>query len=120
MAVVAGAIAAVIILVVAIAAGAYLLGKGRQIARLQSGFAKVSLGDTSEKVAAVMGPPHRVHLGDEQLLSPDAPQDPEHVYVEGAVSVIQYCYRVETYFLPVTWVFNFDEDGRLVSKMKLD
>jgi hypothetical protein len=120
VAVAAGAIAAVIILSGAIAAGVYSLSKGRQIARFQSGFAEVALGDTSERVVAIMGPPHQVCTGDEQWLFPDAPHDPEHAYVEGAVSVVQYCYRVETFFLPVTWAFNFDEGGKLVSKMRLD
>ena len=99
----------------------YGVQKINQSRRLNQGFAELKLGDTAEKVTKLMGPPHRVRMGDNRLLFPDAPHDAEHVFAPGKIDpVVQFSYSVKTVYMPVTWVMGFDNEMKLVSKMRLD
>ncbi len=97
------------------AAGAYFGIKRHRISGFDSAFSKIRVGDAEANVTEVMGPPDELRTTDQYLF-----QSAHNVEGETGPGKKQLCYRVDTAFLPITWVITIDADALVRNKFRLD
>ncbi|HVX10915.1 MAG TPA: hypothetical protein VHC22_07035 [Pirellulales bacterium] len=100
-----------------VATGGYFVVKRQQIASLDRALVRAPLGSTAADLEKDLGAPQAVR-GMGNLFIAAGPTLGVHDWQRDCVE--QRIYFVETFFLPVTYVFGFDERGRLAAKFRID
>jgi hypothetical protein len=106
-----------IVLAPLLSAGCYLVLKRREIAAFDDALEKTPLGSTAADLENTLGAQQLMRSqGNLFIASKSTLGDHER---QGDC-IEQHVYVVQTFFLPVIYVFGFDECGRLASKFRLD
>lgn len=111
--VLAAAVAAVLLPAVGI--GGYFLVKSSTIRSMDEKYSRINRDDDVGTFFALFGQPHQVRKRPENLYWDDALVRPN-----AGEATEEYQYTVNTFYLPVTWAFGVNEDGRVVSKHRYD
>lgn len=89
-----------------------------KIGHLHSKYDTIQKGASKDHVVAVMGKPTRVRndYGWEKVYWEDTPLPDQPT---NAVAQSMW-YSVKTFFLPISFVFSFDSEGKLIGKHRFD
>lgn len=109
------AAAAIAVLLPAFCVGGYFFAKSSTIRSMDEKYGRVNRDDDVSTVFALFGEPHQVGKRPENLYWDDAIVRPN----AGEVAE-EYRYTVNTLYLPITWAFGVNEDGRVISKHRYD
>ena len=85
-----------------------------RIGHMDQNFSNVQIGDPSSRVNQWLGKPDAVNRGNAIIALSHLPE-----HLQGQCTE-QYSYTIKTFFLPVTWLVYFDEQGRVIMTHRLD
>jgi hypothetical protein len=102
---------ACLIAVALISAICYFAVKRQAIARFDRLTSEIVPGESAEQVEEMLGRPHVIRNKSKGDLFPLDPN---------TGTTMQYVYFVDTFFLPIVWIIDFDENSKALRTHRLD